>query len=143
MAVKRISPREAHQLMEEGYVYLDVRSTPEFAAGHPTGARNVPVAHMGGGGMAPNPDFTRVVEANFARDARLILGCKSGGRSQRAAMMLEAAGFTSLLEMRGGMSGEGDAMGRLVEAGWASAGLPVSTVAEPGATWPELSAKAK
>ena len=37
--IKRVSPAEAKTLMDEGYVYLDVRSEPEFAAGHPAGAR--------------------------------------------------------------------------------------------------------
>ena len=47
MAVKRISPEEARDLMDkEGYVYLDVRSVPEFAAGHPTGAYNIPLLDM-------------------------------------------------------------------------------------------------
>ena len=39
MAVNRVSPEEARDLMDkEGYAYLDVRSVPEFEAGHPTGA---------------------------------------------------------------------------------------------------------
>ena len=143
MAVKRIAPAEAAERMKEGYLYLDVRSVPEFAEGHPPGARNVPIVHLGPGGSVQNTDFQRAILAHFPLDARLVLGCKSGGRSQRAAMMLEAAGFTQLLEMRGGMSGEGDAMGRLVEAGWAEVGLPVSSVAEQGASWQELAAKAK
>ena len=39
MTVKRVSPQEADRLLREaGYVYVDVRSIPEFDAGHPTGA---------------------------------------------------------------------------------------------------------
>ena len=139
MAVKRISPAEAHQLMNAGYEYIDVRSVPEFEAGHPSGARNVPLAHAGPGGqMSPNPEFMAVMVARFARDAPMVLGCRSGARSQRAAMMLEAAGFANLVEMRGGMGGESDGMGRLVEAGWAACGLPVSAEAVAGASWQEL-----
>ena len=141
MAVKRISPAEAHQLMkDEGYQYLDVRSVMEFEQGHPQGARNVPIAHAGPGGMTPNATFLQVVQANFPHDARLVVGCKSGARSQRAAMMMEAAGYSNLVEMRGGFGGEQDMMGRIVEKGWASAGLPVQSEAEPGASWAELSA---
>ena len=40
---KRLSPSEAKQLVDEGWVYLDVRTEAEYAAGHPVGARNVPV----------------------------------------------------------------------------------------------------
>lgn len=142
MAFKRISPAEAHRLMtEEGYTYVDVRSVMEFDQGHPAGARNVPIAHAGPGGMSENRDFLAVMQANFPADARLVIGCKSGGRSQRAAMMLEAVGYTQLVEMRGGMAGEADMMGRLVEKGWASVGLPMAASAEPGASWAELSAK--
>lgn len=142
MAVKRISPSEAHALVRDGgYVYLDVRSVPEFNQGHPEGAHNAPLLHAGPGGMAPNPDFLAVVGACYPRDAKLVIGCKTGGRSQRAAMMLESAGYTALVEMRGGWAGEGDAMGRIVEAGWSTLGLPVATKATAGASWDELRAK--
>ena len=141
MPVKRISPLEAKTLVDEGHIYVDVRSVPEFEQGHPVGARNAPLMHMGGGGMSPNPDFVGVMSRAFPKDARLVVGCKSGGRSQRAAMLLEAAGFTNLVEMKGGFGGETDAMGRVVDKGWAAAGLPVSSAAEPGATWQELKAK--
>lgn len=142
MAFRRISPAEAQQLMTaEGYHYIDVRSVPEFEQAHPTGARNVPLAHAGPGGMTPNADFLAVMQANFPVDAKLVIGCKSGGRSQRAAMMLEAVGYTNLVEMRGGMTGEADMMGRTVEKGWAQVGLPMASRAEPGASFAELLAK--
>ncbi|MSP59262.1 MAG: rhodanese-like domain-containing protein [Myxococcales bacterium] len=141
MAVKRISPEEAHTLMGDGYTYLDVRSVPEYNQGHPEGANNAPLLHMGAGGMAPNPEFVAVVQANFASDAKLVIGCKMGGRSQQAAMQLEAAGFTNLLEMRGGWSGQADAMGRMVDKGWSTLGLPAATAATPDGSWDELKAK--
>src|SRR5262245_27316673 len=140
MAVKRISPDEARTLLEQGHVYLDVRSVPEYAQGHPAGARNVPLMHFTGGGMQPNPDFLAVVAAHFAKDARIVVGCKTGGRSQRAAMVLEGAGFTNLVEMRGGWDGERDPMGRVVEKGWSALGLPSEAVT-PGGSFEELTAK--
>jgi rhodanese-related sulfurtransferase len=143
MAVKRISPDEARQLMEDGYTYLDVRSVPEYDQGHPTAAVNAPLLHMGPGGMAPNAEFVAVVAAAFAKDAKLVIGCKSGGRSQRAAMLLEGAGFENLVEMRGGWSGEADPMGRVVEKGWSVLGLPSSTAPTPGGSWEELRGKKK
>src|SRR5437899_12025810 len=92
MAVKRVSPAEARDLIDkQGYVYVDVRSVPEFAAGHPTGAYNVPLMNMGPGGMTPNADFLAVMET-FPREAKLVVGCKAGGRPARAASTLEAAG---------------------------------------------------
>jgi rhodanese-related sulfurtransferase len=140
--VKRVTPVEADALLKEGWTYLDVRSIPEFEGGHPAGAVNVPLLHMMGGRMAPNPAFQSVVEGNFAKDAKLVVGCKVGGRSAQAAALLEAAGFTSIIDVRGGWSGERDNMGRVACAGWAESGLPVEASAPPERTYAELEKKA-
>ena len=66
---KRVSPPEAAELLKQGWRYVDVRSIPEFEEGHPQGAANVPLLHMQGGRMVPNPDFQPVIEANFPKDA--------------------------------------------------------------------------
>src|SRR6185295_9135998 len=105
MPVKRVAPEEARDLMDQGYTYLDVRSIPEFEAGHPTGAYNVPLMHMGPGGMAPNPDFLSVVQKRFPTETPLVIGCKAGGRSARAAAVLEGAGYTNLVDQRAGYDG--------------------------------------
>ncbi|MGC4070463.1 MAG: rhodanese-like domain-containing protein [Polyangiaceae bacterium] len=94
--VRVVTPEEAKALLDEGYVYLDVRSEPEFEAGHPPKAINVPLQHAAAGGMVPNDDFLAVVEANLAKDARVVIGCKAGGRSRRAAEILSAAGYENL-----------------------------------------------
>ena len=74
MTFKRVSPDEAKALIDrEAYVYVDVRSVPEFEAGHPTGAYNVPLMHQGPAGMTPNPDFLDVMEKSFAKGARLVV----------------------------------------------------------------------
>jgi rhodanese-related sulfurtransferase len=138
MAGKRVSPEEARALMDEqGYVYVDVRSVPEFEAGHPAGAYNVPIAHAGPGGMTPNPDFLAVMEKTFPRDARLVIGCKSGGRSARAAGMLEQAGFTSVVDQRAGFDGA-PLPGGGMDPGWRPKGLPTSTQAAPDRAWDAL-----
>ena len=125
MTVKRVSPDEARKLIDdEGYVYVDVRSLPEFEAGHPTGAYNVPLMHQGPAGMAPNPDFMEVMEKSFPKTARLVVGCKGGGRSARAAALLESAGFTGVVDQKAGYEGHGPD-----EPGWRPRGLPVSTQA--------------
>ncbi len=140
--VKRIGPQEAKDLMGAGYTYVDVRSEGEFAAGHPAGAVNVPLAYMGPSGMTPNPDFVRVMEAALGKGAKIVVGCKSGGRSLRAAQALLAAGFTDVVDQRAGWDGVRDAFGKVTEAGWSSAGLLAETDAPPGATYAELRAKA-
>ena len=120
--LQRISPQDAQRLiLTQGYTYVDVRSIPEYEAGHPCGAVNVPLLHRGPAGMTPNPDFLGVVEGAFAKDAKLVVGCQGGGRSQRAADALIRAGYTQVVEQRAGFGGSRDP----VEAGWQSAGLPV------------------
>ena len=144
MAVKRVSPAEARDLIDkQGYVYVDVRSVPEFAAGHPQGAYNVPLMNMGPGGMSPNPDFMTVM-ATFPKDVKLVVGCKAGGRSARAAAMLEAAGYTNVIDQRAGFEGAPDpATGRIAEPGWRPAGLPVATSPLPDRTYEALRAGRK
>jgi rhodanese-related sulfurtransferase len=133
--VKRVSPQEAKDLIDgEGYVYVDVRSIPEWDESHPTGSFNVPLMHMGPGGMAPNPDFLAVMEKSFPKDAKLVLGCKGGGRSLRAAGLLEQAGWQTVVDQRAGFDGGG-------EPGWRPSGLPVSKDSDPAQTYEGLKAK--
>ncbi len=133
MAVRRIEPDEAAKLIEGGWRYVDVRSVPEFEQGHVPGAYNVPLMHFEPGrGMTPNQRFVQVVQLVFATDDKLIIGCKSGGRSARAAELLSREGYTSLVDMRGGYGGEVDKSGVVVCVGWAARGLPCSTECEPG-----------
>jgi len=139
MAVKRVLPEEARELIQQqGYVYVDVRSVPEFAAGHPEGAYNVPIVHAGAGGMTPNADFLTVMQKAFPKDAKIVVGCKMGGRSARAAAALEGAGYTSVIDHTAGFEGGPDpASGRVIR-GWRPAGLPVSQDAPADHTYEGL-----
>jgi len=140
--VKRVSPAEAKELVDnQGYTYVDVRSEPEYAAGHPTAAHNVPFMHSGPGGMTPNPEFMDVMAALYAKDQKLILGCRSGGRSLRAAEALIAAGYTNIIDQRAGYEGPRNAFGAIVEQGWATAGLPTESETA-GGSYAELRKKA-
>jgi rhodanese-related sulfurtransferase len=126
MSVKRVPAAEAANLISQGYKYLDVRSIPEFQQGHPTGAYNVPIAHLlPDGRMAPNPEFAAIVARHFGKDEGIVVGCASGGRSLRACEMMQAQGWTSVVDNLDGMKG------------WRSAGLPVET-ASPGRSFDEL-----
>src|SRR5688572_14929191 len=103
MAVKRVTPSEAKALLDEGWKYVDVRSIPEFEAGHPAGAYNIPLMHFfPGRGMTPNGDFAAVFSKHFGKDDKIVVGCKTAGRSLRAAEMMAAAGYTNVVDMRGG-----------------------------------------
>ena len=126
--VTNVTPLEAKRLLDdEGYTYLDVRTVEEFEAGHPSGAFNVPVAHAG---MAPNGEFVPVVEAAFEKDALLVVGCKSGGRSARAAEILASRGYSNVVNMDGGFHGRFSPFGTIAQAGWVQEGLPTETTDE-------------
>jgi len=134
---KTVTPEEAQNLLAEGYVYVDVRSEPEFEGGHPAGAVNVPISHMGVAGFEPNPDFIAVIEKAFAKDQKLIIGCKTGARSRRAAAMLISAGFKTVTDMIAGFGGSRDAFGRPTP-GWSQKGLPTETGSPEGRSYADV-----
>ena len=142
--VKHIMPEEAARLMtEENYIYIDVRSIPEFEAGHPNPAVNIPLLHAdaGTGQMIPNPDFIKVVEANYSKDTKLVMGCRSGHRSGRATELLQQAGYTTVVNMRCGYAGEMNQFRQIINAGWMDLGLPTSTENGDGICYESLSAE--
>jgi rhodanese-related sulfurtransferase len=132
MSVRRVSPAEAAALIEQdGWLYLDVRSVPEFDAGHPEGAYNIPLLHMQGPSLVANGRFVAECQAVFPADTKLVVGCKSGGRSLQAASMLMAAGYASVVDQRAGFDGAS-------EPGWRHAGLPVARQARPSRSYAEI-----
>ena len=130
--MKRISVEETAAKLEEGYVYLDVRSVPEFESGHPRGAYNIPLVHAGKFGMTHNSKFMEEVTKAFPKDAKIVVGCASGSRSVSAGSLIEMTGYQDVLEMRAGFEGNGS------EPGWRHTSLPQSTLAEPGRAWADL-----
>jgi rhodanese-related sulfurtransferase len=144
--MKEVGAQEAHELLQSDpqVIYLDVRSVPEFEAGHAAGAINIPFMHFSpGAGMSPNQEFPAVVEAVLARDAKYVVGCKTGGRSARACEMMSQMGFKSVTNIRGGFGGLTDNTGRLVEPGWSTLGLPTCADCDDDARYESLAAKAR
>ena len=82
---------------------VDVREPSEFEGelGHIAGAELVPLGTL--------PDAAR----GWPRDAEIVVVCRSGARSGRAAGILGGLGFQRVVNMTGGMSS------------WNAAGLPV------------------
>src|SRR5436309_9602535 len=146
MAIKEITPQQAHEILQEevGPVYIDVRTEPEFAGGHPQGAVNIPVAFPDPGrGMVMNADFVKVVESHFPKDKKIVVGCQAGPRSKAAAGLLQQAGYQDLPHMDGGYGGMRDPLGTDIAPGWASLALPVSQANGAGASNESLAAKTR
>ncbi|WP_028994615.1 rhodanese-like domain-containing protein [Azonexus hydrophilus] len=85
--------------------------------------------------LEPNQDFVpeierRMGELGLAKDAPVILLCRSGDRSSRAADRLKAAGFTKVYSVpegfEGDRAGDGPKKGQRVVNGWKNADLPWS-----------------
>jgi rhodanese-related sulfurtransferase len=144
--MKELSAQEAYEIIESNpdSIYLDVRSVQEFEAGHPEKSINIPIMHFAPGvGMTPNEEFPAVVEANLPKNAKLVVGCKTGMRSARACDLLSQMGYTDVSNVRGGFMGMTDNFGRLIEPGWSTLNLPASTESLDGARYETLAAKAK
>jgi rhodanese-related sulfurtransferase len=140
MTIKQITVQQAHQQQASGSTYLDVRSVPEFEQGHPEGAVNVPLMHLdpATGQMQPNQQFLDVVRATFGPDTPLVVGCKMGGRSQKASELLASAGYHDVANVIGGWGGAPQ-QGHI---GWVQAGLPVEQAADASRTYKTLLSKA-
>src|SRR5262245_53275592 len=82
---REIQGPDARRLVAAGARLLDVRSPQEYAGGHLPGAVNIPVQEID----------RRLAEVG-PRDGELILYCRSGHRSGRAAEILRAHGFTKV-----------------------------------------------
>jgi len=128
VSIQQLTADEAHRLMTQdaSVIYLDVRTVPEFEAGHPPAALNIPVVipNPAVRKMVPNADFLATVERTIPKDAKVIVGCMSGGRSQFAAEVLEDSGYQDIANLQGGFGGARDQMGRLMVPGWQDHGLP-------------------
>ena len=75
-----------------GYLFIDVREPAEYKMGHIPGAINIPRGLV---------EFKIAAEVE-EKDAKVVVYCKSGGRSSLATQSLEKLGYTALLNMDGG-----------------------------------------
>lgn len=82
MRLGQVSRADAHRLVQEGALLLDVRSPAEFAAGHLPGALNVPVQNLSG-------QLDRL-----STNQPIVVYCASGARSGQARRFLRRKGYT-------------------------------------------------
>jgi len=77
-------------------------------------------------GGARNPDFvTEAAKALTAKDAQVMLLCRSGSRSRAAAIALTQAGFSQAFNVGDGFEGDVDEEGHRGDRnGWKAADLP-------------------
>jgi phage shock protein E len=97
--LKNISVEEAVQLIQEhgddpDFVILDVRTPGEFASGHLEGAVNIDYYDEG---------FKQKI-GNLDRGKTYLVYCRSGSRSSRAFALMKSLGFSTVYEMRGGIT---------------------------------------
>ena len=130
--ILRINPTAAKALLdqESHALLIDVRSKVEFDyVGHPLGATHVPWKEFPQ--WTENPNFADAVEAALAegdnrnKDRPLVLICRSGARSLKAAERLREHGYTRLYNVEEGFEGDkDDQQHRGTINGWRFRGLP-------------------
>jgi rhodanese-related sulfurtransferase len=88
-----VGPSDAVRLLNEGAVLVDVRSKAEFDGGHIIDARHVPQEELAQAGES----------LKRFKDKVVITCCESGMRSAAASRVLQAQGFTKVVNLRGGL----------------------------------------
>lgn len=96
--VPNVTVGKAQKLIKEragkaDFVILDVRTPGEFAEGHIKGAVNLDVQ---------SPTFEKGLRALDRKKSYLVY-CRTGNRSRRAILAMEAQGFRSIFHMNEGI----------------------------------------
>ncbi len=139
-----LSAPEAFKMKTDGgakVAFIDIRSKGEFLfVGTPLVTdMNIPYMEIDDPAswdkknnrytMSPNSDFVGAVTAlltrqNLTKNDPIILMCRSGDRSSRAANLLQEAGFTKVYSVVDGFEGDMGKDGRRDVNGWKNADLP-------------------
>ncbi|KAF5753050.1 hypothetical protein HS088_TW01G00968 [Tripterygium wilfordii] len=99
-----INVKEAKDLLDSGYFYLDVRAVDEYKKGHVDTPKifNIPYMFNKPEGRVKNSDFLKEVSSIFKEEDSVVVGCQSGVRSLYATGDLLEAGFKNMSNMGGG-----------------------------------------
>jgi rhodanese-related sulfurtransferase len=93
--IKEADLAQAAQHLAGGGLIVDVREPGEYAAARLDGAINLPRGVI---------EFKIADNAALAnKDAKILLYCKTGGRSALAAVNLQRMGYTGLTSLAGGI----------------------------------------
>lgn len=98
--IREIGPAEVTRLINhEKAVVLDIRDEEEFGQGHILNAMNIPAVNL----VDEDKNLTR------HKDKPLILTCKQGADSIRAARLIKQKGFEKIYSLKGGVQAWRDA----------------------------------
>ncbi|KAL1332094.1 hypothetical protein HN51_060970 [Arachis hypogaea] len=91
-------------LIQNGHVYLDVRTVEEFQKGHVDADKiiNIPYMFNTPQGRVKNLEFLKEVSSACKKEDHIIVGCQSGVRSLYATADLLAEGYKDVNNMGGG-----------------------------------------
>ncbi|MFL6202905.1 MAG: rhodanese-like domain-containing protein [Thermoanaerobaculia bacterium] len=78
-----VTPSEAKQIIDADSQLIDIRTDVEYAAGHISGARHIPLA-----------DIQRE-STHLDKDQPVVIYCRSGNRSGPAAEAFSASGWNA------------------------------------------------
>ncbi len=94
-AVAEITPIDLKSRLDKGdaIVLLDVREPHELAICALPNAAHIPLGQL--------PD--RLKELETHKEKEIAVFCRSGGRSERAAMYMKANGYQKVLNLKGGI----------------------------------------
>ena len=101
-----VPAEEAHDLVENGAVLIDVRSADEYAAGHIEGAQSVPLE---------SGDFDAGVEALDPDAVHVVYG-DTDGSAEIALERMTELGITNVVDA-GGLDDLADVVGPVVTGG--------------------------
>lgn len=126
-----LTPQEAFEILtaDSKALLVDVRTKAELElVGRVPDALNVEWAFYPG--MVANAQFAEQLKAeldkrNFDKNSVLVFLCRTGGRSNNAAVVTAAMGYTQAYNTLEGFEGEANAdKQRTLINGWKHAGLP-------------------
>ena len=120
-----LTPREAFEVLQQdpATVLVDVRSKAELElVGKISSATHIEWAFYPG--MVANEEFTTQLLSQVDKNLTVIFMCRTGGRSQNAAMLAQQLGYKAY-NMIEGFEGETNTLKQRTQInGWKHAGLP-------------------
>jgi len=91
-SINTISVDEVKSLVDsfndqDNLVIIDVRTNEEYKEGHIKNSINIPVDN--------------IEKINYRKDTKIVLYCRSGNRSNQAALKLKSLGYENIYDMGG------------------------------------------